>query len=521
MHAIDAATQKAGAILKTGTLAYAYRKLLRLTMHPGPLAGSDIGVVERGTVVVALIDLVVVFGVLALVSLVPIPFLVPFNDEWLRMNILEEHTVWEWTIGHSKTWVVRPTAELIMSYASLATTRRALGSSFDSTTFLSRFHATYVVLIVIFWALIVLNARIVARTIRCMPQLTLMFFGVVVCWLMSDELGFAFYWTDGYGNVLIPFALLTCGLPLMCSTDWRQVLAGSLLLVAAALGHEVSSIFAAGFVCLVIVARRPGEHAWLLRTLQAAFLAGMVALLWIQLFGEGPSMRSARYLATAGKQYDLAGAWLNIREIRPLRAVLATLAPILAISLCRDRLRPTVERAVSDCNRQRWFWILLAVGTLATAFLPLGSAGLKKGRLAVSSYSVFTYLWFVLLGFVVYPLLDRWLERGFRPIRKFAPSVIPVLLLVTAGSANLPDFADAMRRAKPLRDEAKNYIGVLFAAQQVPDLAIRLCRPQHVYSKPGRPMSDRNAETYFKLKKVSSRCSNGHFSSLATPSAGP
>src|SRR5262249_20611465 len=149
----------------------------------------DAGVVERQAVV-ALIDLVVVFGVLALVSLVPIPFMVPFNDEWLRMNVLEEHTVWEWTVGHSKTWVVRPTAELIMSYASLATTRRALGSSFDATTFLARFQLMYVVLIVIFWALIVLNARIVARTVRCVPHVTLMFLGVVVCWLMSDELGF-------------------------------------------------------------------------------------------------------------------------------------------------------------------------------------------------------------------------------------------------------------------------------------------------------------------------------------------
>jgi hypothetical protein len=459
-------------------------------------------------VVVALVDLVIVFGALAFVSLFPVPFLVPYNDEWQRMNVLADHSVWQWMVDHAETWVVRPTAEIILGFASLPNSRPALADAFNAKTFLLRFHLMYYVLAGAFWALWVANAMIVAKSARALPQLTLMFFGVVVCWLMSDELGFGFYWADSYGTILIPFVLLTSGLPLVCSEDWRQAAFGGLLLLAAGLGHEVASIFSAGFLLLAVALRKPTEHAsrWRLRAIQAGVLAIVLAVIWVQLFGEGPAIRNEHYLATAGKRYDFASAWLNIREIHPLRAAIATLAPILAISLYRDRLEPTVARAVADFERHRWFWILLAAGTLATAFLPLGSAGLKKGRLAVSYYSVFTYLWFSLLGVVLFPLADRWLERSLRVFRRMVPSVIPVLLLTAAGSGNFTDLRDAVKYWTPLRNEARNYMEVLFAAQFVPNFHVRLCRPPHPYSKPGRIMTDQNEAIYFRIDKVTNRC---------------
>lgn len=456
--------------------------------------------------VVALVDLVIVFGALALVSLFPVPFLVPYNDEWQRMNVLADHSVWQWTVWHAETWVVRPTAEIILGLTSLPNSRTALANAFNAKTFLLRFHVGYYVLAGVFWALWIANAMIVAKSLRALPHATLMFFGVLVCWLMSDELGFGFYWADSYGTILIPFVLLTCGLPLICREDWRLVAGGGLLLLVAGLGHEVWSIFSAGFLVIALMLRRPAEQPWHLRAIQSATLAVMLTVVWVQLFGEGPGLRNEHYLASAGTRYDFASAWLNIREIHPLRAIVATLAPLFAIALYRDRLEPTIARATADFQRHRWFWILLAAGALATAFLPLGSAGLKKGRLAVSYYSVFTYLWFVLLGVVLYPIADAWLERGSRAFRRRVPSVIPALLLAAAVSGNFGDFRDAVKYWTPLRNEARNYMELLFAAQFIPNYHVRLCRPPHPYSKPGRIMTDQNEAIYFRLDKVSNRC---------------
>jgi hypothetical protein len=457
-------------------------------------------------VVVALVDLLIVFGALAVLSLVPVPFMVPYNDEWLRMNYLADHSVWNWTVGHAETWVVRPTAEIILGLASLPNTRPALADAFNAKTFLARFHAMYYVLAIAFWLLLYVNAMIIAKRALALPHATLMFFGVLVCWLMSDELGYGFYWADGYGNILIPFVLLTCGLPLMCREALPANLAGAVLLLAAGLGHEVASIFAAGFLTLAIVLRRPLEHSWRVRAVQAGALVLMIGVIWLQLFGEGPMIRNQHYLESAGKRYDLASAWLNIKEIRPLRALLATLAPIVAIAIYRDRVEPVVTRAASDVARQRWFWILLAAGTLVTAFLPLGGVGLKKGRLAVSYYSVFTYLWFVLLGVVLFPLVERWFGRWLESYRRVLGSILPVLLLVAAASPNFADFRDALKYWTPLRNEARMYTETLFGGQFIPQFPLRLCRPPHPYSKPGRIMTDENEQTYFKIDKITNRC---------------
>lgn len=456
--------------------------------------------------VVAIVDLAIVLGALAVVTLVPVEFLVPYNDEWLRMNFLADNSVWKWTTYHAETWVVRPTAEIILGWISLLNTRPALAHAFDTRTFLTRFHLGYYVLAVAFWALVYLNAAIVARRAFALPHATLMFFGLAVCWLMSDELGFGFYWADSYGNILMPFVLLTCAMPLVCREDWRENVAGYLLLLLAALGHEVISIFSCGFLLIALIGRRPTEHALRLRAIQAGVLLLMLGLVYLQLFALGAEVRNEHYNASAGKRYDFESAWLNIKTISPVRAALATFGTLAAIAVYRARVQSAVENAVADVRRNRWFWILLAVGVLVTAFLPLGSAGLKKGRLAVSYYSTFTYLWFVLLGAVLYPVFDRWLERPFQPLRRFVPSVVPVLLIAALGSSNFADFQDAVQNRLPLRNEARNYMESLFVGQAMPHNRLTLCRPPHPYSKPGKLMTDQNEQTYFRIDKIRNHC---------------
>lgn len=483
-----------------------------LRSHPRPemMAEANGGVWSRvwreRAAIASGVDLSIVFGALAVVSLVPVFFMVPHNDEWLRMNYLAAHSVWEWTMVHAETWVVRPTAEVILGFASLPNTRPALEHDFTVETFLGRFHAIYVVLIVAYWAMLYANAAIIAKSLRALPHATLMFFALLVCWLVSDELGFAFYWADGYANIMMPFTMFTCGLPLLFRTDLRANIAGAVLALLGGMGHEVVSIFGVGALGLALVLRRPLEHAWRQRAVQGVLLAVSLALVWWQLFGEGPMIRNDHYAANVGKRYDLPNAWLNIQQISPLRAFAATLAPIVAIAIYRDRLQRTIDAAVADFRRQRWFWILLALGALVTAFLPLGSVGLKKGRLAVSYYSVFTYLWFILFGVLLYPMLDRFVARWLRGYRVRFATLLPALLLVVACSKNIAEFQTAATNFGQLRLEAQTYMQMLFAAQATPERKLRLCRPRHPYSKPGRMMTDRNEEEYFRIKSVYNRC---------------
>jgi hypothetical protein len=107
---------------------------------------------------------------------------------------------------------------------------------------------------------------------------------------------------------------------------------------------------------------------------------------------------------------------------------------------------------------------------------------------------------------LLYPLLDRWLARPFASVRRVAPTLLPVLLLAAAGSANFPDFRDALKNWRPLRRDATAYIQTLFVAQALPKWHLRICRPPHPYSKLGRMMTDQNEQTYFRIEKISNRC---------------
>ncbi|HKU42198.1 MAG TPA: hypothetical protein VJR89_28765 [Polyangiales bacterium] len=454
--------------------------------------------------IVLSLDVLLVLGVLAAVTLVPIAFLVPFNDEWLRMNYLATHSVWEWTVWHAETWVVRPTSEVILGLASLPNTRPALEHDFSVDTFLARFQAVYGLIALAYWAMLYANAAILARSPRALPHTVLLWFGLLTCWFMSSELAYAFYWADGYGNILMPFTFCCCGLPLLVRDDLLAAVSGALLVIVGALGHEVICIYALGFLLLALLLRRPETRPWRARAVWGVLFAILLGIVLWQLFGAGPSIRAEHYLRNVGKSYDLPNAWANVREIQPLRALISVLSGPLAIAIYRDRLGDLPERAQRDFARQRWFWILLALGTFVTCFLPLASVGLKKGRLAVSYYSVSTHLLFGLLGVVLYPLLARWLDRALSSYRRVAGSLLPLLLLVAACSGNLDEYREAVVNLKPLRAQAFEYMHKLFDSPSTARL--RLCRPRHAYSKPGRMLTDRNQEQYFGLKFVYNRC---------------
>ena len=139
------------------------------------------------------LDALVIIALLGAVLLVPISFLVPFNDEWLRMNYLATHSVWEWTVMHAETWVVRPTGEVLLGLAALPTTRPALASEFTAETFLARLHSIYVLFALGYCALLYVNAAILARSWRALPHTLLLLLGLLTCWLMSSELAYGFY----------------------------------------------------------------------------------------------------------------------------------------------------------------------------------------------------------------------------------------------------------------------------------------------------------------------------------------
>lgn len=450
------------------------------------------------------VDLLVVLGLLAAFLLVPIAFLVPYNDEWLRMNYLATHSVWDWTVMHIETWVVRPTTEIILAVCALPITRPALEHDFTVDTFLARFQGVYVLLVLAYLMLFYANAAILARSWRALPHTVLLLFGLLTCWLMASELQFAFYFADGYGNVLIPFALSCCGLPLLVRERLPAAVSGALLATAGAFGHEVVAIYTLGFLLVALVFRRPQTEPWRLRALWAALFALCLGILLWQLFGVGPSVRAAQYLKTVGKSYDFQSAWLNVQQIHPLRALLSVLSLPLGVAIYRDRLGELPERARADFEHQRWFWIMLALGTLLTAFLPLAAAGLKKGRLAVSYYSVFAHLMFGLAGAVLYPILQRWLDRALITYRRSVGSLLPVLLLIVACSNNLGEYSEGVANLKPLRAEAFEYMHRLFEAPKTERLY--LCRPRHPYSKPPRMLTNHNEQEYFGLKSVRHRC---------------
>ncbi|HKP59980.1 MAG TPA: hypothetical protein VJV78_24820 [Polyangiales bacterium] len=452
------------------------------------------------------LDALVVIVLLGMVLLAPISFMVPFNDEWLRMNYLATHSVWEWTVMHAETWVVRPTGEVLLGIAALPNTRPALAHDFTVETFLARFHLIYVVFVLGYCALLYANAAILARSWRAAPHMLLLSFGLLTCWLMSSELAYAFYWIDGYANIQMPFTLCCCGLLLLVRDRLPAAIGGALLIILGALGHEVIGIYALGFSLLALALRRPETRPWQRRALWTALFASLLAIVLWQLFGVGPTLRNEHYLRNVGTRYDFSNAWANVKEIHPLRALLSVIAGPLAITIYRDRLGDLPERAEADARRQRWFWILLALGTLITCFLPLASVGLKKGRLAVSYYSVSTHLLFALFGVVLYPFLARFLERALGAYRRRLGSLLPLLLVIALASGNIGEFRDAVVNRSQLNAEALTYMRTLFNAPK--EARLRICRPRHAYSKPGRMLTDRNQEEYFGIAFVYNRCAN-------------
>ncbi|MET0385262.1 MAG: hypothetical protein ABW321_04850 [Polyangiales bacterium] len=450
------------------------------------------------------LDLAVVALALACVLLVPVTFLVPFNDEWLRINYLADHSVWEWTVMHTRTWVVRPTAELIMAFAALPNTRPALAHDFTPAAFLAAFHRVYVWLALVYGVLLYANAVLLSGRWLPREELTLLILGVLACWLCSDELGHGFYWIDGYGNVLMPFVLLMSGLGLLARS--RRVgpsLAAAGLITLAALGHEVLCIYAIGVLALAVVLRRPKLDGWPRWSTSVGLLLVCGLILGAQLFSAGPGVRNANYETHTGvaNHYDVA--LQNVLQINPLRGLLCIITPIFGVAIYRDQLAELLERAVADFRRARWFWVLLVLGTLLTCVLPLASVGLKKGRVTVALYSTLTHLMLVVVGVVLCPLLDKWSARWLRGYRQRIGSVLPIALLLLAASGNRGTFREAIVKRAELQGQAVGYMTQLFEGKK---RVLQLCRPKHPYVKSARNLTDNNEAIYFKLEKVRHRC---------------
>jgi hypothetical protein len=436
---------------------------------------------------------------LAAALMLPIAFMVPYNDEWLRMNYLADHSVWEWTVMHTVTWVVRPTAELIMAFISARTSRPALGAHPDAAHFLTRFHALYLVLAGALLGLVGVLARLLGR-----GRHTLALWGTLcallwLCIWSSDELGYAFYWADGYANVVLPFMLLLAGMTALCAERWPVRAVGALGLVLSALSHEVLCMYALGFVLLRAAwLPQPRGERWLL----ALLALGLFALLYAQGFSAGPSLRSAVFAQKSGAAYNWAGAWRGIQHIDPWRSLFAFCGTLALLAIQRPWLELPLLRARAHAREHPLFWSLLALGALATCLLPLASVGLKKPRVAVAAYSVMTELFVILAAVLAYPLLDPLLERAFRAYRRTLRSALPLLLLAAYISPNLADYRSVLSERHRLRGQARAYMESLFAGR---DARVRLERPCHRFVKVASTMTTRNAKQYFALRRFEER----------------
>lgn len=441
------------------------------------------------------LDAVVIAGVLAFALIAPLGFLVPFNDEWLRTNYLAGHSPWEWTVMHCQTWVVRPTAELIMSWASLVTAQRMLPQPLTAARFLLHFQLPYLALVLSLLGLLYAFAAIVAERARALSHWAFACACMLICLCVSDELGYAFYWADGYANVVLPFVLMLIGLALFARQGVARAL-GCALLLLAALGHEVLCIFSCGFC--VLQAFAPAARARE-RVLTVVLLATLLAILYAQGFSAGPAERSRAYFAQTGQHYNWAGAWDGLMRISLTRSAIAIAATWASLAVMRERLSSSIVRAVR-CTRERpWFCALLALGTLATSALPLASVGLKKAKFSGDAYSVASELFVILAAVFAYPWLDRWLGPALRPYRERVRSVVPVLLLVLLTSPNLSHYRAALAGASELRAAAFVYFETLLEGR---GKRVRVARPCHPFNKRATGMTSRGAAEYFGVAQV-------------------
>jgi hypothetical protein len=439
-------------------------------------------------------DALILISALVATLLVPIFFMVPYNDEWLRLNTVTERTVWDWTVYHSQTWVVRPTAELIMGFVSWMNTREALGADFNAHNFLVRFHTMYVWLEVALLGLLYVLAAVLSESWRALHALACLCGALLICIAVSDELGFAFYWCDGYANVVLPFFVMSIGLLLFLRTNAWAIL-GAVLLLTAAMAHEILCIFSFGFAALALFGRRSQRPQ---KLLYGVFLLACVAILWAQGFSAGPAIRSEVYLRNTGVRYNWAGVWAGIRSIDPWRSALGFAGMLALIAVAGERLRVPVQRALRDLRQNPLFWYPLPVGAALTCLLPLGTVGLKKPTIIVGAYSVATELFVLLSAALAYPLLAAALSRWTGRYRERVGSLVVVLLLVVPFSKNLASYRSAVHDFDALRGQAKAYIDTLFSGKP----NVRVTRPCHPFIKPGSGMSARNSAQYLGLQKV-------------------
>jgi hypothetical protein len=434
---------------------------------------------------------------LAVALCFPVFFMVPYNDEWLRMNYLADHSVWQWTVMHTQTWVVRPTAELIMAVVSARTTRAALGEHATARAFLAHFHAQYLALMFSLLALLGgLAVTLAPRGHRFYAWAA----GCGCLWLViwaSDELGYAFYWADGYANVVLPFTVLLIGMALICRASVLARCGAAACLIVAALGHEVLCIYSCGFMILQLL--RVHEHTRRARLLYVLVLLAMLGILYAQGFSEGPAQRTQAYLAKTGSAYNLAGALKAVRMIDPLRSATAWFATLAWLAGWRARLQPSVLRAEQHAARHRWYWAALAAGALITSAIPLASVGLKKATILVAAYSVATELFIVLSAALCYPLLSALLDRVFAPYRRHIVSVLPVLLAAALVSPNLKSYRSAWAERSELREQAQAYMQTLYDNAEK---TVRVTRPCHPFIKPASGMTMRNVKEYFALSRI-------------------
>lgn len=390
-----------------------------------------------------------------------------------------------------------------MGLAALPNTRRALAHDFTPGAFLTKFRSVYFVLALSYCVMLWLNAALLRGKWLARETSTLIALGILACWLTAEEPGFGFYWIDGYGNVLMPFVLLTGGLTLLArSRRLLPALAGGISIVLAALGHEVMCIYALGVLGLFAALRRPRSDGWARWSVCLGLLAICGAILAAQLFSAGPRVRGDHYQRATGAAYHYDIALQNVLQIKPVPALLCVLATILAIGVYRDHLGGLPERVVADYAQNRVFWLLLAAGTFLTSLLPLASVGLSKGRIIVSLYSTLTHLFFVLLGFVLSPVLDGVTERLLRGYRHRVGSVLPIVLLLWLSSDNRESFQQAVVRHTELKGQALSYMTKLFEARK----HLNLCRPDHPYVKRAKGLTDRGEADYFHLERVRHRC---------------
>jgi hypothetical protein len=445
-------------------------------------------------------------GLVLLILLAFTPFLIaiPFADEWQRLHRLNPMTVADWIAFHSNAWVVRPFADFWHATMAWPLTNGQSLLLRHPYEFLDTYQLSlifsFVTLLGLMWAA---GSVLAARTQLPSSGLWLAL-ALVVCWmLVSDGIGLSFYWTDGYGNVLLPGAIFLLGCALFLWSSSTARIAGVAFLLIAGLAHEIFSI--AGLGLLVVTASLKWRE--LGRVGAGAFMAGSAlisVLLYAQLFAAGPAARRHHYEARGNDYVTGFMSGFARNDITSCLLAVAAGAFLGAAIILASRER---QALITRIKAHRLYWMLAGTGFAAYSLLVLSFVGASKlGNFNLSYYPTLRSFFLMsgagLLASVAAAHLPSGLlsfsERSWRkPALSAGALIIGFSILVL--TPNFEHIRTVANNYAELRTQALDYVDG-FSERR--GQSIRVCRPNHDFFNTISMLTRREASLFLGLPQL-------------------